>query len=153
MKKTLFFTFSFFLLYNFSKAQNSAPTTETEYNYITKGYKIQISSGLDMKAGYEFADITTEKIGSYTYDIKALIRTEKQEIAAIMVVTNSASWGNRYYFCIPIGNSTLNQKYYDDLNLWDKSITTPYAYIMSSKFGEIMTKLVELEKKLKKKIQ
>ena len=29
----------------------SAPTTEEEYNYLTKGYQTQISEGLDMKKG------------------------------------------------------------------------------------------------------
>jgi len=28
-------------------------TTLEEYNYITKGYKVQIESGLDMKKGYD----------------------------------------------------------------------------------------------------
>ncbi len=34
-------------------------TTETEYNYVTKGYKIQLESGLDMKKGYRFEDLDT----------------------------------------------------------------------------------------------
>ncbi|MFT7252084.1 MAG: hypothetical protein ACI9FW_001840 [Flavobacterium sp.] len=59
-------------------------------------------------------------------------------------------WKYIYYFCIPNGNSDLNQKYYNGLDFWDKSITTPYAYTMSIKFISIMTKYVELEKKLKK---
>jgi hypothetical protein len=33
------------------EATGQAPTTEEEYNYLTKGYAIQISSGLDMKKG------------------------------------------------------------------------------------------------------
>ena len=36
---------------------NAQPTTEEEYNYVTKGYKIQFESGLDMKAGYSLKDI------------------------------------------------------------------------------------------------
>ncbi|TRX34922.1 hypothetical protein [Flavobacterium restrictum] len=150
MKKILFSTVSIFMFCSFLSAQNSSPTTETEYNYITKGYKVQISSGLDMKAGYEVIDISTEKMGTYTYEIKALVRSEKQEISSIMVITTSASWGNKYYFCIPHGDKNLNQKYYNDLILWDKEITTPYAYFMSSKYGEVLSQIVELEKKLKK---
>lgn len=150
MIKNLFFVTITFLLTNLCFSQESAPTTETEYNYITKGYKIQVSSGLDMKAGYSLEDIDIVTIGSYTYEIKALIRTEKQEIAALMVITKSSAWGNTYYFCIPHGNNDLNQRYYNDLSLWDKAITTPYAYMMSVKFGIIMSKYVELEKKLRK---
>jgi hypothetical protein len=78
------------------------------------------------------------------------VRSEKQEIAALMVITTSTAWGNTYYFCIPHGNNDLNQKYYDDLSTWDKAITTPFAYIMSTKFEMIMAKYVELAKKLKK---
>ncbi len=32
-------------------------TTLEEYNYVTKGYHVQLTSGLDMKKGYEFEDI------------------------------------------------------------------------------------------------
>jgi hypothetical protein len=58
-------------------------------------------------------------------------------------------WKYIYYFCIPNGNSDLNQKYYNGLDFWDKSITTPYAYMMSIKFVSMMTKYVEIEKKAK----
>jgi hypothetical protein len=150
MIKKLFFLTISFLFTNLCLSQESSPTTETEYNYVTKGYKIQISSGLDMKAGYSLEDIEVVTIGTYIYEIKALVRSEKQEIAALMVITKSTAWGNTYYFCIPNGSSDLNQRYYNDLSLWDKEITTPYAYVMSTKFGIIMSKYVELEKKLKK---
>jgi hypothetical protein len=43
----LIFLISFF----FSKSQN---TTEEEYNWMNKGYKVMITSGLDMKRGYFF---------------------------------------------------------------------------------------------------
>ena len=33
-------------------SEKTSVTTEEEYNYITKGYQIQLSSGLDMKKGY-----------------------------------------------------------------------------------------------------
>ena len=150
MIKNLFFVALYLLLTNSCFSQESTPTTETEYNYITKGYKIQVSSGLDMKAGYTFENIDIVKIGTYTYEIKALVRNEKQEIAALMVITKSNSSGITYYFCIPHGNSDLNQRYYNDLSTWDKSITTPYAYMMSTKFESMMNKYVELGKKLKK---
>ena len=130
-------------------SQSDNPTTEIEYNYITNGYKIQKESGLDMKVGYSFMDMNKVTIGTYTYDVKALIRNEKFEIAGLMVVTTSSSWGNTYYFCIPIGNSELNERYFNQLNTWDKAITTPYAYMISTNFSSILAKYFELEKKLR----
>ncbi len=35
----------------------SQSTTQEEYNYITKGYKIQVESGLDMKKGYILTEL------------------------------------------------------------------------------------------------
>lgn len=34
-----------------------AQTTLEEYNYVTKGYQIQVESGLDMKKGYTLKDL------------------------------------------------------------------------------------------------
>ena len=42
--------------------QLPAPTTEEEYNYLTKGYKIQVESGLDMKKGYSLIDMGTYQL-------------------------------------------------------------------------------------------
>lgn len=33
-----------------------SPTTEEEYNYLTKGYRVQLESGLDMKKNYLLED-------------------------------------------------------------------------------------------------
>ena len=67
-----------------------------------------------------------------------------------MVITKSLLWGNVYYFCIPHGNMSLSQRYFNDLTLWDESITTAYAYLMSSKLEELSTEAYEMEKALKK---
>lgn len=42
------------------------PTTQEEYNYVTKGYKIQIESGLDMKKGYSIKPIDASVSGIIT---------------------------------------------------------------------------------------
>ena len=43
-----------------------APTSEEEYNYLTKGYKVQIESGLDMKKGYALHNMGDMKQGNYS---------------------------------------------------------------------------------------
>ena len=151
MKKCLLSIVSIiaFSTITFAQKLKSSPTTETEYNFATKGYRVQVESGLDMKQGYALGDIDVIKVGDYTFDVKALVRSGKNEIAALMVITKSTIWGNAYYFCIPHGNNSLSQKYYNDLALWDESITTAYAYLMSSKLGELSAEAYEMEKTLR----
>lgn len=49
MKKIKIFSTFFGLVVFFTNLYFQ--TTQEEYNYITKGYKIQLESGLDMKKG------------------------------------------------------------------------------------------------------
>ena len=84
-----------------------AQTTQEEYNYITKGYAVQIESGLDMKKGYTFVDYG--KWGLTHGDehreciFKGLVRAGQVKPCAIMMiyrrtdVTNGVAW----YICIP----------------------------------------------------
>ena len=52
MKKILLLLIVLFVsTYSFSH------TTEEEYSYVTKGLKIQIDGGLDMKKGYELKTV------------------------------------------------------------------------------------------------
>jgi len=151
MKKTLLLlSFLFSVLGYAQRDLASAPTSEEEYNYVTKGYKVQVESGLDMKKGYDFDRLFEEKIGNYRFEISILIRTVQKEVAAIMVKTTSSVSGRTYYFCIPHGNPGLSSRYQSAMAEWDSSITKAYAYLMSSKFGEILPVALELEKKLKK---
>jgi hypothetical protein len=126
------------------------PTTVEEYNYLTKGYKVQVESGLDMKKGYSFQDMGQVKHGSYSFDIKGLIRDAKKELAGLLVVTKSDISGKSYYVCIPINNAELFAKYYADINAWDEALTTSYCYVVSAYFGQITASAFEMEKKVKK---
>ena len=128
----------------------SAPTTEEEYNYVIKGYKVQTESGLDMKKGYDFRELLEETLGDYKFTVMCLIRVPKKEVAALLVKTKSSNSGNTYYFCVPHDNLELNERYYQDLNGWDYEITKAYCYLMSTKLSEIVALANEIEKKLKK---
>lgn len=77
-----------------------AQTTLEEYNYVTKGYKIQIESGLDMKDGYKLNDIESVKTGTRSVHIKVLKRVENMETAAFMLIYQKE--GNpEQYLCVP----------------------------------------------------
>ena len=47
--------------------------TQEEFNYLTKGLKVQEESGLDMKKGYVLQEVYSKKIGLYTF--KGICRT------------------------------------------------------------------------------
>ncbi|HEY3390408.1 MAG TPA: hypothetical protein VGK38_12590, partial [Prolixibacteraceae bacterium] len=115
----IFLSFTAFGQISMSKI---TPTTEEEYNYLTKGYKIQIESGLDMKKGYKLQVLDKKKESYYTFQIQALIREEKNEIAGLLLIANSEISGKTYYLCIPQQNEQLLNRYYADINLWDSGI-------------------------------
>ncbi len=132
-------------------AQTPPPgTTEEEYNYATKGYKVQIESGLDMKKGYKLQDMGEVPEGNYKFSFKLLMREEKEELAGIMVISHSNVSGRTYYMCIPVNNPELYKRYWADLSLWDDSITKPYTFVLSTYFSNTLNGCLELSKKAKK---
>ncbi len=101
MKTKLFLTavLATMICFNAS-AQN---TTEEEYNWMTKGYKTMVASGLDMKKGYYFDDGAEFSKGwsAYKFTFKLLKRVKDKTIAGTLVIATSNSSGNTYYYCIP----------------------------------------------------
>jgi len=101
---------TFMLLFYFSylscnawgqKLKDTPPTTEEEYNYLRREYKIQIRSDLEMKNNYKFEEFGQVKEDRYEFEFKLLIRDEQNEIAAILVIIKSEVSGSTYYLCIP----------------------------------------------------
>jgi len=101
-------------------------TTQEEYNYITKGYKIQIESGLDMKQGYVLVDVPmfyngsisntatkTDKNITRTFEFKKLIRTKNNQVCALMIIYSRSGQANNY-ICIPMKNSSQD--------VWDVAV-------------------------------
>ena len=101
-----------------SNSKLLAQTTMEEYNYVTKGYQVQIESGLDSKKGYEVVSLKKDTAGIRTAELKVLYRLkdEKKEIAAYMVVYQKFGDTKRYY-CIPHPNSDkeILRKYWNQL--------------------------------------
>lgn len=124
-------------------------TTEEEYNYLTKGYKIQLESGLDMKKGYILKDMGEWEEGSYGFKFKALIREEADELAGILVMAKSDSWTgiSTYYLCIPINNTDLMIRYHESLSSIS-FIALPYAKVLSMYYAQTLNTAAEMAKKV-----
>jgi len=107
--KTLFTTLIITIL--FSITSSFGQTTQEEYNYITKGYKVQLESGLDMKKGYSFADLGNSAVTSgtekRTTEFKALLKEGQSKPVAIMMIyrRTDISNGAVMYVCIPSQDS------------------------------------------------
>lgn len=105
----LFLTGAFILA---SIASFCQGTTQEEYNYITKGYKVQLESGLDMKKGYFFKELnggkTTKGSEKRQCEFKALYRENSNKPCAILMVykRTDISNGAEYYLCIPSVHSS-----------------------------------------------
>ena len=123
---------TFLLLLISSFAYSQVSTTLDEYNYLTKGYKIAIDSGLDLKNGYGFIEISSHNELNYQFSFNQFIRTDTKEVCAIMVSAYSKLWGNKYYICIPFNNSDLLSLYVNNLKQWDKDILVAYSTALSS---------------------
>ena len=90
-------------------SKSLSQTTMEEYNYITKGYKVQLESGLDMKQGYRFEDLNESSLasGDSSYkktDFKALYRRDESAPCAILCIFTNVVNGvtlNTDYICIP----------------------------------------------------
>lgn len=80
-------------------------TTEEEYNYLTKGYAIQVSSGLDMKKGYTLKDqgawSTTSGSIERTTTFKALYRDGQTKPCAMLMIYRRLDTNLVAYYCIP----------------------------------------------------
>ena len=112
-------------------------TTLEEYNYITKGYQIQVESGLDMKQGYEVYNVDSKTISNRSAELKCLIRTNTpiKEIACYFIVYKK---DNRVidYLCIPGPHSDISilNKY------WNQIYDAPF----SSEKLQLFTYLISL---------
>lgn len=88
-----------------------AQTTQEEYNYLTKGYKIQLESGLDMKKGYSLKDLGDWGLnhGSENRNctFKGLVRDGQNKPCAILMIykRTDISNGAVFHICIPINAS------------------------------------------------
>ncbi len=119
-----------FILVTFA---SRSQTTNQEYNYITKGYKIQVESGLDPKSEYIFKDFGTFSSLARSCQFIGLYRKKSGKLAGTMAIFNDLN-GRKYYFCIPAKGSSeeLFYDYKKSLSLLDGySSTIDYIYFLS----------------------
>lgn len=84
----------------------SSQTSAEEYNYLTKGYKVQIESGLDMKKGYELEDVDAVTAGPRTVSLKKLNKvTGTQKKTAAYLIIYQKDTNPKEYICVPNPNS------------------------------------------------
>lgn len=85
-----------------SKTQQ--PTSEEEYNYLTRGYSVQVANGLDMKKGYSFQDLGDWSMsfsdGQRDTQFKGLFRDGETAPCAILLMYKKTG-GDKTYICIP----------------------------------------------------
>jgi len=100
--KNIITTFLLVSIFSFGFSQT---TTEEEYNWMTKGYQVMVTSGLDMKKGYYFdeSQAYSDGSGSYSFNYKFLRREKDKSLAGVSIVAKSTVSGKTYYFGMPIG--------------------------------------------------
>lgn len=120
--------------------QKMTITTVEEYNYLTKGYKVQIESGLDMKKGYSFGESVKATVdGKTIFQFRPLIRESTKEVCAVLLtLTVYNMWGETItYFCIPRNNYELAAQFNKDVGAkFFQDIGTAYARSTAQIMGE-----------------
>lgn len=131
MKKCVLVVVVFLMTITVFSQDNRSITTIEEFNYITKGYAIQLESGLDMKRGYK---LKTKLKHSSTFGKKRttefydLFKDGSERPVAIMVVFFMDELPNaKSYFCIP--------GFHSEPDVWQ--IAVNYWAQMSKDWGQI----------------
>ncbi len=118
MKRTIFFLALFLFTALVTTNKVFGQTTLEEYNYVTKGYRIQIESGLDMKKGYVFEDIDKQSTREREAVLKVLYRVKDGNATiAAYLIEYKHSGSPIEYICIPKPNSEVEimRKYWAQL--------------------------------------
>ena len=98
-------------------SEKTSITTEEEYNYITKGYQIQLASGLDIKKGYAVGNEILFVDGAYHITLIPIYKVVNNENVLVGYVCNALSkvWNKTYWFGFPIGNKALLDKSFESI--------------------------------------
>jgi hypothetical protein len=148
MKMKYFMIISLCILTQYVKGQNIGTTTE-EYNYLTKGYKIQLESGLDMKQGYELKPVTTVQYNfsdlfgeyKYTFEFNDLVSVATGEQRATLCIIRK-NGSALYFLAMPnqFSEKTLWNTYIQSL----KPVFSSDTYNMPSAFCYATSRLSQM---------
>jgi hypothetical protein len=96
-------------------------TTEEEYLYMSKGYKIAQETGLDIKKGYAIGKTTSHVIGIYTVEYKTFLKingSDTTEVGYIVNINAKTLFGTTTaWYGIPKGNKDLLNQFFTTLYL------------------------------------
>ncbi len=116
-------------------------TTEKEYNYLTKGMKIQRESGLDVIAGYEFKNEERVIIDNkYVFTFSDFIEKSTGNLKAVSVVIRSGITHNTYYLCIPVNSTFYTVNYENFLNSFLPGLAKAYTKALSKRYLDLSLK-------------
>ena len=94
-------------------------TTEEEYLYMSKGYKVAVESGLDLKTGYAIGKTYSQTISIYSFEYKTLLKVSGQdtsEVGYIVKIFAKTLFGpSTYWYGVPMGNQTLMDQFFASL--------------------------------------
>lgn len=111
-------------------------TTVKEYNYLTKGLKIQLESGLDVIDGYSLLRGENKKLGNYNFNAQYLYKKSENKIKAMSIIITSNVSGKTYYLCVPYQNKQLLVEYWNSINVFDETMSRTFVYFMSNLYIE-----------------
>ncbi|CAN5407445.1 hypothetical protein BH11BAC1_BH11BAC1_21270 [soil metagenome] len=134
MKKTSSILLIVLVSISFCTAQTkTGRTTEEEFNYMTKGYKMQLDGGLDMKKGYITDEPQVLVEGNYTFKFIPLARVSGIDSTLIgyIVKAHSSVSGSNYWYGIPFGDEQLLDRCFGAIEYLDLSMTQAFfkAYV------------------------
>lgn len=95
-------------------------TSEEEYNYLTKGLKIQEEAGLgdQVKKGYELTPLISDEHQNFKIDYFEFKNIAENKTKAILIKLTKVKSGTDKvaYLCMPINNKDLWKKFNYSVN-------------------------------------
>ncbi len=137
------------LLFNLSVFAQSG-TTVDEYNYLTKGLKLQSESGLDTKKGYRLDAVYKREFNKYQITISNLVLVESSDVKAISVKAFSPVTKQTHYICIPVNNDELSVKHLEMVSLFTLQLAQAYSAAIGDCLSRTTTKYMEYHKSVAK---
>lgn len=158
MKKLLLAGMLLFNLVIFAQATKDAAysateairTTDEEYNYLTKGLKLQLDSGLDTKKGYRLDAVYSREFNKFSFVVSNLVLVESSDLKAISVKIYSPITSQTYYICIPVNNPELTAKHFQNISLFTQPLAQAYGTAMGDYLTMISTKFMNYHKSVVK---
>jgi hypothetical protein len=138
MKKHILIIFAL-LSINCANAQNKkAAATAEEYSYMSRGYKVQEQSGLEMKKGYTTRKPIIIDQGNYAFTYIALHRGEGVDAPFIgwIIKAEVKAYKNTFWYCIPQDNEDALATSFSQILAADEEMTKAF-FISYAKVNQL----------------